>query len=252
MRNGNVSCILLLVLIFFAFSSRIESEDNNLLVNGDFEYRELTGWEKEVWNEGGVIESTDQKVYNGKYALKIYSGTVENDVRLIQEVPVEPDSYYRLSGWIASENVERGKVGANICIMTGFDYTGDVAGTEDWKYYEFRFKTGKNQKVIKIGVRLGMYYNIVKGTAYFDDIRLEKLNFTPRYAVILGESNETVIKNEQQKKDSSKRNQVKKIDPVLSQIDLPLILLLISIGLVPVIINAFLTIRREKKNGHIQ
>lgn len=256
MRNGYIKIyILLKILIFLAFPFRVESEDNNLLTNGDFEDKPLTGWKKEIWNDGGKIESTDEKVYNGKYAIKISSGTIENDVRLIQEVQVEPESYYRLSGMIATESVQEGKIGANICITMGFDYAGNVTGTQDWKYYELKFKTSKSHYLIKIGVRLGMYYNTVKGTAYFDDIRLEKLDYAPKYCIILKEPGNPEEQKKQISNDQTKNNQKKKIqkrDPVFSQINLPLILILVSIGLGPVILNVFLTILREKKHGHTQ
>jgi hypothetical protein len=244
---------ILTILLFPAF--RVKAADNNLIVNSNFEDRQLTGWVEEFWNKGGSIESTDQKVHNGKYAVKIYSGTIENDIRLTQEVHVEPDSYYMLSGWIETENVQKGKIGANICIMTEMDFAGNVAGTKDWGYYELTFKTGKRHNLIKIGVRLGMYYNTVKGTAYFDDIRLEKLDNTPKYYTILAEPGKTGQQDKPVKDNGAKKNQTEKIkkrDPVFADINMALILLLISIGLIPIIINVLLTIRREKKNGHIQ
>jgi hypothetical protein len=265
-KDYNTGYFLPLIVLFMLFvfvPCRIKSDDNNLLTNSDFEDRELNGWEKEIWNEGGKIESTDAKCHNGKYAIKISSGAIENDVRLTQEVLVNPDSYYKLSGWIATENVQEGKVGANICLVTGFNYTGDVTGTKDWMYYELKFKTSKSHYLLKVGARLGMYYNTVKGTAFFDDIRLEKLDYTPRYYITLKEP-EGVLKEsedaEQVKKDRGRDNRtrdnqgknIKKRDPVFSQINLPLVLLLISIGLVPIIINMIFTIRREKKNGHTQ
>jgi hypothetical protein len=255
-RKRSLLPVVFTILVFLSFFPQAAQGNDNLLVNGGFEYRDLTGWLKEIWNEGGSIQSTSRKIHNGKYALSIHSGGIENDVRLVQEVPVEPDSYYMLSGWIATDNVQEGKIGANICIMSGMNYAGNVTGTKNWNYYELTFRTGKQQSRIKIGVRLGMYYNTVKGTAYFDDIHLKKLDYTPKYSIILKDTGDEVEQTKQipdtRQGDDKKKTEFKRKDPVLEAIDLPLILLLISIGLVPVIVNVFLTIHREsrkKANG---
>ncbi|MBN2444815.1 MAG: carbohydrate binding domain-containing protein [Spirochaetales bacterium] len=246
---------ILMIFIFHSMSLMGDSDDN-LLTNGGFEDKNLKGWEKDVWNEGGLIELSKNYVHDGAYSLKISSGDMENDIRVSQEVKVLPGTFYRLSAWIATENVQANKVGANICIMTGFDYEGNVSGTKNWGYYELNFKTSKKHYYIKVAARLGMYYNTVRGTAYFDNLKLEKLDFTPKYCVILKEPEGAETKQDTKqdtKQNNKKEEEVKKItrqDPVFSGINVPLILLLIFIGLGIVCVNVYLTIRREKKNAH--
>jgi hypothetical protein len=41
------------------------------------------------------------------------------------------------------------------------------------------FRTYGGQTEVILGARLGMYYNDTTGTAYFDDLRLEKLSVAP-------------------------------------------------------------------------
>jgi len=250
-----LSGIFFLLLFFPVQLLGNNSENTNLLSNGDFEKRGLDGWQKESWNKGGKIESTDKYVHTGKYAVIITSGNIDNDIRLTQEVQVIPNTYYRLSGWIATENVQTGRVGANLSIMSGFDYTGDITGTTGYKYYEMNFRTGESYKRIKIGIRLGMYHNTVRGTAYFDDIQLIKLDYAPRDSIILKKpvTNNPQEKQEEktiQKEKGTTPNQTKQIvekDPFSGGVDLVLISILILIGLAPIILNVFFTILKEKK-----
>ena len=145
-KRDRINYFILFPVLFFivhAVPLWSDLEDNNLLVNDDFEDQDLNGWNREKWNEDGVIELTDTNVFKGNYSCKIFSGYDENDIRLTQEVKVEPNTNYMLSGWIATRDVQKGKIGANISIIGGFHHAGDVEGTEGWKFYELKFRTSK-------------------------------------------------------------------------------------------------------------
>lgn len=173
--------ILLFVTVLF-FPVKGQGEEN-LLVNGDFEQtaagRLPPGWTVDYFREGTVFQVTGKKVYSGGQALQIRSET-ENDARLIQSVKVKPLTYYRLTGWIATEEVTENKVGANLCVVDhGFHHSPSLTGTTGWTQVELNFRTYAGQNEVTIGARLGMWGNTVKGTAYFDDLRLVELETVP-------------------------------------------------------------------------
>lgn len=184
MRNYRPILFILLLVTGLLFPVQGEAEEN-LLVNGDFEQtapgRLPPGWSIDYYREGAVFQVTGEKVYSGRQALKIQSET-ENDVRLIQPVKVKPFTYYRLSGWIATEGVTENKVGANLCVVDhSFHHSPYITGTTGWTRVELNFRTYAGQNEVTIGARLGMWGNTVTGTVYFDDLRLEELTTAPEF-----------------------------------------------------------------------
>jgi dolichyl-phosphate-mannose-protein mannosyltransferase len=167
---------LLLVVMLGAGFGRPGYGQN--LLNGGFETmlanEEAAAWRADFWNSHSKLGITTQKVHSGKYAAIIESNR-ENDARFIQEISVEPNTVYRLSGWAATSGVSYSKIGANLCIMGGFVYSNELQGNYDWQPLELVFRAGPRQTRVTIGLRLGFYGNTTQGTAYFDDIRLEKV-----------------------------------------------------------------------------
>lgn len=105
-----------------------------------------------------------------------------NDSRFVQTLAVEPDTVYKLSGYILASVAEEGK-GANLSIEGVYSFTEPLYDTEgEWQYVELYGKTGKNQRELSIYVRLGGYSGESEGEAYFDDIALEKVdNYSGEY-----------------------------------------------------------------------
>ncbi|MGE5557005.1 MAG: carbohydrate binding domain-containing protein [Bacillota bacterium] len=153
-----------------------------ILKNGGFEQvnaeQKPENWVYDSWEPGAVMELTVKKSHGGKYAL-MFRNDKSNDVRAIQTIPVKPGTYYKFSGWIATENIPPQKVGANLCIMGGYDYTEPLNGTKDWTYMELCFRTHDKQNEVVIAARLGMYCSDNTGAAYFDDLSLVELDQQP-------------------------------------------------------------------------
>jgi len=73
-------------------------------------------------------------------------------------VTVSPNSYYKLSGWIKTENVGNDVLGANLSLEGVTTYSKDIRGTVDeWQYTELYIKTGENVETIKVSLGLGGY-----------------------------------------------------------------------------------------------
>jgi hypothetical protein len=170
----------------------------NLLTNGDFT-QGTTGWEflsfghqgkATVLAPGKGLEDalkpvapqgeapTDPtEIHDGKPSLKIENIT-DDDTALKQKVKIKPATRYRLSGWIKTKSVEwklaKGKRGASVCIMGGFDSSEPIGKTKGWTHAIYEFSSGTRSEIF-IGARLGMYASGVRGTAWFSDITLTEV-----------------------------------------------------------------------------
>jgi len=161
-------------------STTIEVLSDNLLLNSGFEDGELspTNWQTDSWISGAEFSWEDTQSYQGNKSVKI-SMTSLNDARWIQNVAVQPNTDYRLSGWIKTENVAHSSdlvdAGANLSVYGTYDYTAGIIGTNPWTYVNMTFNTGSSSQIV-IAARLGYWYGITTGTAWFDELRLESLS----------------------------------------------------------------------------
>ncbi|MBN2441395.1 MAG: glycosyltransferase family 39 protein, partial [Spirochaetales bacterium] len=179
--------IILLIVFLFGCSGPID-ESEELIVNGNFENK--TGDIPTAWRTD-AYEISRRTIHFSVKSGSAHSGNfyaaIENvtaaDSRLIQNVKVEPNSYYKLSGWLKGEDVPsdgRGPKGANISIIGVVASTGNIKNeTDKWTYVELYGKTGPNQHTLTVACRLGGYGEESIGKAYFDDISLRRLGGNP-------------------------------------------------------------------------
>lgn len=201
--------ILLIITIFFSLSAALWGETGkNLLTNGGFENAiEGTGWHVKAWEKEFKLTRSTEKKFRGRYSIKIETGEKQNDVRLIQNVKVQPNSYYKLSGWIATENVGQNGVGGNLSIYGTLHNVGDIKGTNNWKYVELYLQTNSTQKMLSVGGGIGIFFSDAKGTVYIDELSFVKVNERPANFVTLanpGDKNKKSPRNETKKMESSK------------------------------------------------
>ena len=179
-----VAAVITAVLLSPAFSAGAESEPNplpancpvNLLNNPGFELpMENPGayplnWATNQWSPSGVTFSRDHDVSrSGSSSIRITASTV-NDAWFSQNVTIEPNTPYLLTGWIKTQNVASG-AGANLCLAGTWTHTQGVSATKDWTFVRLFFNSGSDTQ-INIGARLGYWSNVSTGTAWFDDLRL--------------------------------------------------------------------------------
>ena len=155
--------------------------ENAQVTNGDFSKigsnKLPTGWSFYSYlNQSGSSNSTASVVKDrsGANVVKI-TNKQDDDAHLWQAVKVSPNTLYKFSVYIKTENVS-GKGGANIGLESTACFSNFVFGTKDWTLVEFVGKTGSSQKELKIGCRLGNYDNTARGTAYFRDFKAVKLS----------------------------------------------------------------------------
>lgn len=100
-----------------------------------------------------------------------------NDAIFYKEIDVEPNTPYRISCMVKTENVQvkdlKNDAGAMIWIMGTYEYSIPITGTKDWQKIELIFNSKKREK-IEIAFRVGGNENECTGTAWFTDFKLEK------------------------------------------------------------------------------
>ncbi|MBM5574773.1 hypothetical protein [Deefgea sp. CFH1-16] len=135
------------------------------------------GWNFDHWTQGEPASqaSRDSTVsHSGSASLKI-SLPQGDDGKLIQAVPVEPNTWYRLSAWVKTVGIPNAvKTGANLSVIDAMEFVGDIKGDQDWQQIVAWGQTGPEQKEIKIAARLGFYGSLATGTVWFDDISLSQ------------------------------------------------------------------------------
>ena len=187
MKRAMLGWLMLLLLLVGSFSGALAQTGENLITNGGFEVQSASG-EPEDWyakayrNQAGYSRMgvTDEKAHSGQYSIVIDNAN-SNDARYLYTAHVEPQTMYRLSGYVLVEHMQDIGNGANFGIEDIYSFSDCVFDTEgDWKYLEWYGETGPKQTELTFGVRVGGYSAESVGKAYFDDIVLEKVEKLPK------------------------------------------------------------------------
>lgn len=162
--------------------------------NGSFEDLDAAGkakgWVEYSWAnvnppDGALTTFTlmsDANAKDGKNYMKI-TNVVSDDSRLIYSLKVQAGDKYKVTCWVKTENVGTAKVGANISIVSNLVYSKDLKGTNDWTQLEYYFESTDSDKA-NLSVGIGSYGKDNTGIAYFDDVKVEKIDAFPKDAVI--------------------------------------------------------------------
>lgn len=138
----------------------------------------FNGFEKAVskQNANTIFIRDDEIKYSNNDSYKIENNEF-NDAVIYKEIEVEPNTMYKISCMVKTENVKcktpKNDGGVSIGILETTEYSKTIEGTNDWQYVEFMFNS-KNRDKVKISFRLGGNQNDCTGTAWFSDFKLEK------------------------------------------------------------------------------
>jgi alpha-N-arabinofuranosidase len=158
-----------------------ERQAANLLPNPSFESQSdgrPAGWQTQTWGGEGTFGYAGAG-RTGKHSLMI-SSQKGADIGWFAVVPVEPHSTYRLSGWIKTENVRAPSARGALLNPHNIQpvATNAVTGTSDWTRVQVVFDTeGVDQ--VQVNCSLGGW-GLATGTAWYDDVSLEKLTTEAR------------------------------------------------------------------------
>ncbi|CAN5911335.1 hypothetical protein BH11VER1_BH11VER1_13740 [soil metagenome] len=149
----------------------------NLLANGDLEKIGADGlpegWKRRDYDKSPGTAAAEWKTvsgegmtHGGKNAVRCITRD-DADTSLFQDVPLKPNTTYRLSGWVKTHAL-KGKVSFN-------DHLGrvetdkDTAKESNWNEVEAVF-TNKDNDRASINI-----LHVAKGDGYFDDVKLCEL-----------------------------------------------------------------------------
>jgi hypothetical protein len=141
----------------------------------------VSGWfKKALFEDDDSIAYTLETgiAHSGNSAIRIKNKKL-NDGYAIQDVPVLPDTVYRITCWINASGIE-GEAGANISVTDSVahsDFVYDTAGS--WTQVELVGMTGQYQTKMKVAVRVGNWQTTVTGEALFDDMSIEMVRVLP-------------------------------------------------------------------------
>ncbi len=132
---------------------------------------------KAEYNRGTTKFSRDKDItYTYDYSYKMESKDF-NDSMFYKKVNIKPNTPYKLSCMVKTENIEtengKSNGGAQISILDSTECSENLTGTNDWQKLEFIFDS-KNRETVEIGYRLGGNENKAKGTVWFSDFKLEE------------------------------------------------------------------------------
>ena len=177
--------VMLLIILMISSCITSAEEQINLLKNPGFEELDQAGvpvgWFCDAYElRVGVSQfSTSETSRSGQRSVLIENFDM-NDARYAQEVKVEPNSVYKLSGWVLAEGILDAGHGANISIGGVYVFSESLYETYgEWKYLELYGRTGKDQHSVTVFARVGGYSGESQGAAYFDDLVLERVDVVP-------------------------------------------------------------------------
>ncbi len=135
-------------------------------------------WALQTWKGNSRVMLDKSTRHSGNKSMKITGASEEGWKSIgvaIQSRPtftIKPGNTYKLSAWIKAKDVENS---AFVRIKVKYDSgkseyfaTEGIYGTNDWQYTEITFTTTEENKAEYLCAQL-----VGKGTAWFDDIKLE-------------------------------------------------------------------------------
>ena len=134
--------VLMMVGLLLILPGLAEEDAGNLLYNGGFEWTDEDGlpdgWYTDAYvhQEGYTTYRLSDDARSGA-ACAVVDNLGMNDARFAQSVAVEPESLYRLSGWIRAEGILDSGLGANLSIEGVYVFSESVYDSQgEWTYIE--------------------------------------------------------------------------------------------------------------------
>jgi len=156
-------------------NTAIYTEGPNLVSNSGLEIIESEntpqGWVRRDYNAKSGPEFatwkvvSDKDAHSGSKAMRVLAKE-RVDTSFHMEIPVKPETVYKLSGWIKTKGVDGT---ASLNDHVGRAHTNDVSRNTDWTQVETTFNSGKNTTT-----SINLLF-VGKGEATFDDISLNEL-----------------------------------------------------------------------------
>lgn len=240
MKKRILAAVLIIVALFTLCAcqkNKNQAYNENLLLNSGFESETgatVSDWALDRYSVSAPLEYyqaiKDDSAPEGNNVLKIHSPEF-NDARFIQKVQVAPDSYYKLSALVKTEEIEQrsSESGANICFLQTYCVSDFIKANSDWQEVVLYGKTDSKTTVVTVALRLGYYSADASGVAYFDKVSLERIEELPIGANVSSMASfqfqSSQDDNETDNKDASKAEKIQ-ANVVMTGVALFLVLVL--------------------------
>lgn len=153
----------------------------NLITNGAFSQAILnSGFDWRYDPRPQITVTLDKaEFHSGPRSLRLVYGGTGSDAGIFQYVAVQPDTRYRLSAWVKSEDIETAN-GPVLAVMDGYSSesycsTEETVGTTAWHREEIVFRTGPETKLVIVTIVRRPGDTRIQGRFWVDDVKLEPL-----------------------------------------------------------------------------
>ena len=155
------------------------AEDTALVQNPNFdswvEDGNLRNWEFETSDYQNTISYTQD---NGNDCIVIDNFSPAYSY-VYQEIPVEADTFYRVSCVAKVENLSGEGTGANISLAGETAISNVLTDEAGWQPLALYFRTGSEATTVSLRIGLGQESAGEKGSAYFDTVSVKPVDGFP-------------------------------------------------------------------------
>ncbi len=133
-------------------------------------------YSRNTTSDTNSITLLNNQSHSGLHSVGILSGQAANYSFLNNDIEVVPNTNYRFSAWVKTQNVISGTVGANLAVISGsgLAVSNSVVNTNnEWTQIYVDFNSGSSTTA-KIYCRLGDASNFAQGVVSFDDVTVEQ------------------------------------------------------------------------------
>ncbi len=160
------------------------SEPNNLITDPSFSQDILnSGFDWRYIPRPQITVSLDKSEFHtGNRSLKILYADNGGDAGIVQYIPVEPKSRYRLSAWVKSNDLETAN-GPALALQDGsgstvYGSTDETSGTTAWHQVHADIETGPETQLLILSILRRPEETQIHGTFWVDDLKVELLSGT--------------------------------------------------------------------------
>ncbi|MDR0287627.1 MAG: phospholipid carrier-dependent glycosyltransferase [Clostridiales bacterium] len=186
MKKFNVKILLLFIIIFLTVfiggcgtGVSIKNGSFENFKNSRINSWTVSDYEKNSTNDSDSVVAVEDGGYTGDKCLEI-SSEYENDIRIVQNLKVTPNTLYKISLMYRTEGISDTGNGLNISAVNAFETSSKISGdAAEWTLLEGYAKTGKSQKTLDLTIGIGGYGAESSGTAWIDDVSIEKVDSLP-------------------------------------------------------------------------
>ncbi|MGH7778385.1 MAG: hypothetical protein ACREQR_00955 [Candidatus Binataceae bacterium] len=173
---------LAILLLAGIAAPSIACAGQNLLVNGDLakgSEHQPDEWRTEAWlnDPNAFAYDWTHPAAGGPGELKV-AALRANDARWMQQLTLKA-GWYHITAEVRTESVGTQATGASVSVMEDGIMSADIRGTSGWQPVGLYLKVGDRGADVQIALRVGGFGSLNTGTAWFRNVRAEKIAAPP-------------------------------------------------------------------------